>query len=112
MLLTALVLLPLALPLLVERNDQAPVALQLARATRWQLPAALALALAYWMSPGPVAGLLVLPWFLVAVLLAVVAVRRIARHGGARPLDRLVSDAALLWLADNCQPPRITREIS
>jgi hypothetical protein len=45
-----------------------------------------------------VAGLLVLPWFFATVLLAVVAVRRMARHGGSRPLDRLVSDAALLWL--------------
>lgn len=95
---TALVLVPLAFALLVERNDQAPVALQFARATRGQLPAGVALAGAYYLTPGPVAGLLVLPWFLVTVLLAVVAVRRIARHGGSRPLDRLVSDGALLWL--------------
>jgi hypothetical protein len=98
-LLTALVLLPLALELLVERNDPAAVARQLDRARRGQLPAAVAMAVAFYLPAGPVAGLLVLPWFLVAVLLAVVAVRRIARHGGARPLDRLVTDAALLWLA-------------
>lgn len=97
-LLTALVLVPLALALLVERNDPAAIALQLERAGKLQLPAALALAGAFVLTPGPVAGLLVLPWFLVSVLLAVVAVRRIARHGGSRPLDRLVSDAALLWL--------------
>ena len=97
-LLTALVLVPLALTLLVERNDPPAIALQLERATRLHLPAALALAAAYYLVPGAVAGLLVLPWFLTTVLLAVVAVRRMARHGGSRPLDRLVSDAALLWL--------------
>lgn len=96
---TALVLVPLALTLLVERNDPEAVARQLDRAARWHLPAASALAGAYYLVAGPVAGLLVLPWLWVSILLAVVAVRRIARHGGSRPLDRLVSDAALLWLA-------------
>ncbi len=94
----ALVLVPLALDLFVELND----AQQVARWFGWlrgvQLPAALALAGAYWLPPGFLAALLALPWLACAALAAGIGVTRALRHGWARPLGRLCADLAMGFL--------------
>ncbi|HUR58020.1 MAG TPA: YndJ family transporter [Opitutaceae bacterium] len=99
LLLTALVLFPLALELIAERNDAQ-------NATRWlhfvaglQLPAAVLLAIACWLPAGVTAALLALPWLGVTVLLAATGGVRIWRQGVARPLERLVTDAGLIYAA-------------
>lgn len=93
----ALVLVPLALDLIVERNDAPRTARWLGWAGAAQLPAALALAFACWLRPGVGAALLTLPWLAFTALLAAIGVARMLRHGLARPLDRLCTDVGLMY---------------
>jgi len=96
----ALVLVPLALDVLVERRDDMGAQVKgLGRAQRLQFPAALFLAAAFWLPPGWPALAAALPWMATTVLLATAAVQRIARDGAARPMHRLCGDAGLLYLA-------------
>lgn len=96
----ALVLVPLALDVLVERRDDMGDRVKgLVRAQRLQFPAAMLLAAAFWLQPGWAALAAALPWMATTVLLAMVAVQRIVRDGAARPMHRLCGDAGLLFLA-------------
>ncbi len=99
LLLAALVLLPLVLDLIIERNDPQPVVRWLRWVRLGQFPAGVLLAWACWMRPGTGAAGLALPWLGMTVLLAATGAARILRHGAARPLDRLATDAALLFSA-------------
>jgi len=98
LLLAALVLIPLGLPLLAERNN----ALVVVRWFEWvrlgQLPAALLLALACWIHPGVWAATLTIPWLAITALLAAIGIVRALRHGWSRPLGRLCGDLALGFL--------------
>ena len=95
----ALVLVPLVLDLVPERNESQ----QSVRCLRWahalQFPAAALLALACGLRPGATAAVLALPWLGVTALLAAAGLNRAWRHGPARPLDRLSIDAALIFAA-------------
>lgn len=98
LLLAVLVLVPLALDLFIERHD-APQAIKWLGWVRLaHLPAGALLALACWLPSGIGAGLLALPWLAVTALLAATGVVRSLRHGFARPLDRLCTDAALMFM--------------
>lgn len=92
-----LVLIPLALDLVVERHDAPQAAKWLGWVRVWHLPAGAALAFACWLQPGALAGLLVLPWLAITTLLAATGMIRTLRHGFARPLDRLCTDAGLMF---------------
>lgn len=93
----ALVLVPLALDLLTERNDAARAATFLGWVRLAQFPAAVLLMLACWLQAGLWAALLALPWLGVTGLLAAAGALRIWRHGVARPLDRLCTDAGSIF---------------
>jgi hypothetical protein len=99
LLLAALVLLPLVLPLIVERNEAARAARWLGLAARMQLTTAGLLAFGCWLPPGAIAGAFALPWLAVTGLLAGAGMTRLWRQGVARPLDRLVTDAGLIYAA-------------
>jgi hypothetical protein len=99
LLFAALVLVPLALDLLVERNEARGAVRWFAWVRGAQLPAAVLLALACGLTPGIPAAALALPWFGVTLLLAAIGVVRVVRHGWARPIGRLSGDVALLFLA-------------
>ena len=94
----ALVLVPLALDLVEERNDPPRAARAFRWAQRLQLPAGVLLAAACWFPPSPGAAGLALPWLAVVMLLALTGCWRVMRHGAERPLGRLVTDAALIFL--------------
>jgi hypothetical protein len=99
LLFAVLVLVPLALDLLVERNEARGAARWFAWVRAAQLPAAVLLAIACALTPGIFAAVLALPWFGVTLLLAAIGVVRVVRHGWARPIGRLSGDAAMLFLA-------------
>jgi hypothetical protein len=95
----ALVLVPLALDLIIERNDAGQVAGWLRWAQSFQFWAAASLAFACYLPAGALAAVFALPWLGVTLLLAAIGIVRVMRHGAARPLDRLCADAALVFLA-------------
>ena len=95
----ALVLVPLALDLIVERNDAAQVAGWLRWVRHVQFWGAASLAFACYLPAGPLAAAFALPWLGVTLLLAAIGIMRVIRHGAARPLDRLCVDAALVFAA-------------
>jgi hypothetical protein len=98
LLFAALVLIPLAFDLVVERRDSG----QIARAMTWaqllQLPAAACLAVACGLRPGLLALVLALPWAFITTLLASVGMARLARDTWARPIERLSADVGLGYL--------------
>lgn len=98
LLFAVLVLVPLSLELLVERNEALVVVRWFAWVRLGQLPAALLLATACWMKPGLVAAALTVPWLALTALLAACGILRAWRHGWARPLGRLCGDVALAFL--------------
>ena len=97
LLLAALVLVPLVLDLVGERNDDRRAAAWLGRARRFHFAAAVGLLASCLLPTGALAGALALPWLGFTGMLAYVGAVRMARHRFARPLDRLVTDAALLF---------------
>ncbi len=102
LLFAALVLMPLALPLFEEKSEGSPAApgsgpLLLAR--RLHFPAALALAVACWLPPSPLAAAAALPWVAWTGLLAVIGASRLKNDGLRRPLDGMCADAALIFSA-------------
>jgi hypothetical protein len=99
LLFAALVLVPLALDLLAELNDAAPVARWFAGVRLAQFPAAVLLAAACWLPAGWVAVALALPWAGLTGMTAAVGVSRALRHGWARPLGRLSADVAMVFFA-------------
>lgn len=94
----ALVLVPLAFPLLSERRDMGRIGRAMRWAQRAQLPAAACLALACGLRPGLWALLATVPWAAVTALLAVVGLGRILRDTWSRPIDRLSCDVGLGYL--------------
>src|SRR6187455_168617 len=93
LLFAALVLVPLALELFRDTDEASSPARWFLWIERLQLPAALVLLVACWLTPGPVAAVATLPWLTVTVLMAVVGFGRM-RHGGIRrDLDGLCRDA-------------------
>src|SRR5262245_43176279 len=93
--LAPLVLVPLGLDLVLRGG---PVG-RLARLTGVvQLPAALALGLAFLLPQGPAAAALALPWLLATGLVAGLGVGRLARRG-FRPLAEVCLDAGLMFVA-------------
>ncbi|HVS52725.1 MAG TPA: YndJ family transporter [Opitutaceae bacterium] len=99
LLFAALVLVPLVLDLLGERNEARLAARWLAWVRAWQLPAVGLLALACVVREGAWAAALAFPWLALTWLLAAIGVVRAVRHGWARPLGRLAGDIALLFAA-------------
>ena len=97
LLFAALVLVPLALELFRDADEAATPARWFTWIEHLQLPAALALLVACWITPGPAAAAAALPWMAVTILMAVMGVWRV-RHGGVRrQLDGLCRDAALIF---------------
>ncbi len=94
----ALVLVPLAFPLVSERRDMGRIGKAMQWAQRAQLPAAACLALACGLRPGLWALLATVPWAAVTALLAVVGLGRIMRDTWSRPIDRLSGDVGLGYL--------------
>jgi hypothetical protein len=99
LLFVALVLVPLALELFADE----PEADGPARLLRWvnvaQLPAAVLLAVAYWLPAGRGAALAAAPWVALTLLMATVGLRRAKAAGLRRQLDGLCADAALIFSA-------------
>lgn len=97
LLFAVLVLVPLALDLFRDAEEAASPVRWFGWIERLQLPAALALLIACWLAPGPVAAAAALPWIALTVLMAAIGVSRM-RHGGLRrDLDGLCRDAALIF---------------
>ncbi|MBS0632488.1 MAG: YndJ family transporter [Verrucomicrobia bacterium] len=98
-LLSALVIAPLALELTEEapRGGKWP-----ARLASWvrvgQLPAALLLAVAGWMTPGPEAALVALPWVVFCGVVAALGWSRMRAGGWRRPMESLCGDVSLMYL--------------
>lgn len=110
LLFAALVLVPLVLELLAEPDDS-PVVQRGFRAVKLgQLPAALLLAVACWLTPGAVAGLATLPWVALTVALAWLGLLRLLRGGFRRDFEGICADVAMvfsviggIWtLSDRC----------
>jgi len=99
LLFAALVLLPLALDLFRDDTESAEAARGFDRVGALQTPAALLLAGAGWLSPGPLALAAALPWGVLTGLLASIGFMRLSRGGLRRPLDGLCRDAALIYAA-------------
>jgi len=100
-LLAPLVVVPLGLELIVRVVPE-PEFLPLGRAVRTlQLPAALCVAVSFWISPGRAAVLLVLPWFGVGCLTGLMAVREFLR-GGFKRLDSASMIMSFLYLPVGC----------
>ena len=97
LLFAALVLVPLALPLFPDADEAAAPARWFSWIERLQFPAALALFVACWIEPGPIAAAAALPWMGLTILAAVVGVWRICQEGLRRELDGLSRDAALIF---------------
>ncbi len=95
----ALVLVPLALDLVVEKRDTGRIGRAMTWAQRAQMPAAACLALACGMKAGLWALLVAIPWAVVTALLAVVGIGRMLRDAWSRPLERLSADVGLGYLA-------------
>ena len=95
LLLAALVLVPLALELLADEDESAPVDRWFGVVSQVQLPAALLLGLACWLPPGIAAAAAALPWVLLTFLFAAIGGVRLRRGGVAREMDRLCADVAL-----------------
>ena len=97
LLFAALVLVPLALPLFPDADEAATPARWFSWIERLQFPAALALFVAYWIEPGPIAAAAAIPWMGLTSLAAAVGVWRIWQEGLRRELDGLSRDAALIF---------------
>lgn len=98
LLFSALVLLPLALPLFAD-EEAPPASVRLFDwAERLQWLAGLFLAAACWLPRGPVAGILTLPWVGLTALLAAAALKRMQAGGMKRELHWLCADVALMFL--------------
>ncbi|MDP3070501.1 MAG: YndJ family transporter [Opitutaceae bacterium] len=95
----ALVLMPLAIDLLTETGEADLPARLLRGAARVQPVAALALAGAALLPPGPWAALAALPWLIFTLMLAAVGVLRLRRDRWRRSLDGMCADAATLYVA-------------
>lgn len=98
LLLSALVIAPLA----IELTDGSKDGKTGARLARWvgvvQLPAALLLVWACWLPPGPGATLAALPWVFLCGLVAVLGWLRVRGGGWRRPMESLCGDVALMFL--------------
>ena len=99
LLFAALVLLPLALGLFLEKRATEGAVRLLRHVGRWQLPAGIALAAACWLERGPLAGGLALPWMGITALLAGAGFLRMQNGGLKRELHVLAADVALLFSA-------------
>jgi hypothetical protein len=97
LLFAALVLVPLALELFNESEEDEPSARWLGWVGRLQLPAALLLLVSCWLSPGWIALSLAIPWAALTCLLALVGVRRLRLAGWRRELDGVARDTALIF---------------
>jgi hypothetical protein len=95
LLFAALVLVPLALDLLADEDEASSAARWFKIVSQVQLPAALSLAVACWLSPGLPALAAALPWVLLTFLLAAIGIGRLRRGGIGREMDRLCADVAL-----------------
>ncbi|MCX6955880.1 MAG: YndJ family transporter [Verrucomicrobia bacterium] len=98
LLLAALVLVPLALELAVEKNESRTLWWLVAGTRVAQLPAALLLGWAYLRPAGGVTAVLALPWVGVCGMVATTGWLRARRGGWRRPFDRLCGDAAFIFL--------------
>lgn len=88
--LAALVIHPLVLRLPWVHDRQAPVSRRLAIGAH--LPSAAAFALALGSTPGPLAGVLAVPWLFVTALTAHAGLMRARRRGRRQPLEEVVID--------------------
>lgn len=98
LLLAPLVLVPLGLALAETPGGGGRADRLLVLAGKLQLPAAAVLAAAYLLPQGPLAAVLVLPWVLVAALVAIAGLARLLGRG-LRPRWALGVDAGLVYLA-------------
>ncbi len=99
LLFAALVLVPLALELFPDVNEEARTARWFAWVRAAQLPAALLLGVACWLPAGHGALLAALPWAGLTVGLAAIGVTRVVTAGWKRELDGHCRDAALIFAA-------------
>lgn len=99
LLLAALVLVPLALELFLEKDEAGGAPRLLAWVRLAQVPAALALAAALTLPPGGMAALAATPWVILTGLMAAAGMVRLRRDGLKRSLDGLCADAALGFTA-------------
>ncbi len=99
LLFAALVLVPLALELFEEKDETGPAARWFALARAMQLSAAVFLAIACALSPGPAAAAAALPWVLWTGWVAAIGVTRLRREGLRRSFDGICADAALVFAA-------------
>lgn len=98
LLLSALVIVPLAIELTDDPKD-GKAAVRLARWVRAvQLPAGLLLTWACWLAPGPKALLMALLWVAFCGLVAALGWVRVRGGGWRRPMERLCGDVALIFL--------------
>lgn len=98
LLLSALVLVPMALGLTATPEQQGRHPLPWRAAVGLQPPAVLALLAAFALPGGIVAALLAVPWLAVTGLVAWFGLHRLL-HRGIRPLEELSIDAGLVFLA-------------
>ena len=98
-LLAAWAAVPLALDLVAEDGDAGFAAAGLAWARRLHLPAAALLGVAVWIPAGGMAAAWAMPWAAWTVLLGVVGVARLRRHGARRTFEGGCADLALVLQA-------------
>ena len=99
LLLSALVLVPLALELTEQRKPSLLTG-KLVRWTGWlQLPSALLLAIAAAREPGVLTALAAFPWVMLTGFIAMTGWLRAREGGWSRPIGKLCGDLALMFLA-------------
>lgn len=97
LLFAALVLVPLALVLFRDSDESEACDRWFDWSEKLQLPAALALLIACWLTPGAVAAVASLPWVALTGVMAAIGFRRMRSGGLRRDLDGLCRDAALIF---------------
>ena len=98
LLLAPLILVPVGMELVRCTEPFGPDARLWRWSRRLQLPAALALAVAFRLPEGFSAACLALPWFATTTLIALAGLVRVLRRG-LRPLEESCVDGALIYLA-------------
>jgi hypothetical protein len=98
LMLSALVLVPLALELAADEGGEGWAARLVAAARAGQLPAAILLGWSCWLPQGGWAALAAAPWVAFCGAVAATGWLRVRGGGWRRPLGKLCGDAALMFL--------------